>query len=63
MNLPSFLQGIKLSIAFWIYTTGGILTFGLWIWYYVSLGKRIHYEEKEAGRDITYEINPFTFLL
>lgn len=47
-------------MVFWISTIGGILAFGSWIWYYASLGKRIHQEEKEAGRDLTYEINPFT---
>ncbi len=41
-------------------TAGGILAFGAWIWYYASLGKRISSEEKEDGRDLTYEINPFT---
>ncbi|MGG2027553.1 hypothetical protein AB1282_17795 [Gottfriedia sp. S16(2024)] len=47
-------------MAFWITTIGGILALGAWIWYYASLGKRIHQEEKEAGRDLSYEINPFT---
>lgn len=47
-------------MAFWISTIGGILALGAWIWYYTSLGKRIHQEEKEAGRDLSYEINPFT---
>ncbi|MEH7351343.1 hypothetical protein [Gottfriedia acidiceleris] len=47
-------------MAFWISTIGGILALGAWIWYYASLGKRIHHEEKEAGRDLSYEINPFT---
>ncbi|WP_167555266.1 hypothetical protein [Gottfriedia acidiceleris] len=45
---------------FLISTNGGILVFGSLIWYYASLGKRIHKEEKEAGRDLSYEINPFT---
>lgn len=28
--------------------------------YYAGIGKRISEEEKKAGRDLTYEINPFT---
>ncbi|WP_165346784.1 hypothetical protein [Gottfriedia acidiceleris] len=48
-------------MSFWISTVGGILALGAWIWYYASLGKRIHQEEKEAGRDLTYEINPYRF--
>lgn len=28
--------------------------------YIMAIGKRIHAEEKEAGRDLIYEINPFT---
>jgi len=47
-------------MVFWISTIGGILAFGTWIWYYSSLGRRINQEKKEAGRDLTYEINPFT---
>jgi len=47
-------------MVFWISTVGGILAFSSWVWYYASLGKRIHQEEKEAGKDLTYEINPFT---
>ncbi|MFF3023470.1 hypothetical protein ACFVRR_12585 [Gottfriedia sp. NPDC057948] len=47
-------------MAFWISTIGGILTLGAWIWYYSSLGKRINQEEKEAGKDLSYVINPFT---
>ena len=39
---------------------GGVLAFGASIWYYAALGKRITDEEKEARRDLTYEINPFT---
>ncbi|MGF9891669.1 hypothetical protein ABEX78_23705 [Priestia megaterium] len=39
---------------------GGVLAFGASTWYYAALGKRITDEEKEAGRDLTYEINPFT---
>lgn len=31
-----------------------------WIWYYATLGKSISEAEKKAGRDLTYEINPFT---
>ncbi|CAJ1315591.1 hypothetical protein PO903_13995 [Paenibacillus sp. PK4536] len=30
------------------------------IWYHIAIGKRIAHEEKKAGRDLTYEINPFT---
>ncbi|AZB42075.1 hypothetical protein CEF21_07105 [Bacillus sp. FJAT-42376] len=47
-------------IPFWISVIGGLLVFGSWVWYYTSLGKRVHQEEKEAGKDLTYEINPFT---
>lgn len=49
-----------LVVEFWIITAGGILAFGAWIWYYASLGRRISAEEKEARRDLTYEINAFT---
>jgi len=47
----------------------GFLDFNYWwhfsigcmvIWYYSSLGKRINQEEKEAGKNLSYEINPFT---
>lgn len=48
------------SAVFWITTIGGLLSFGAWIWYYASLGERISKEEKEAGKDLTYEMNPFT---
>ncbi|MCD7034186.1 hypothetical protein LRR81_08065 [Metabacillus sp. GX 13764] len=37
-----------------------ILAGGAWIWYYVALGYRIAREEREAGRDLTHEINPFS---
>ncbi|WP_338780558.1 hypothetical protein [Metabacillus sp. FJAT-52054] len=47
-------------MAFWISAIGGILVLGLWVWYYSSLGKSVYQEEKEAGKDLTYEINPFT---
>ncbi|MEW4369219.1 hypothetical protein [Paenibacillus kandeliae] len=30
------------------------------MWYYAALGKRMSEEEKKAGRDLTYELNPFT---
>ncbi|WP_349408774.1 hypothetical protein [Pseudalkalibacillus sp. SCS-8] len=33
---------------------------GAFIWYYASLGKSISKEEKEAGEDLTFKINPFT---
>jgi hypothetical protein len=40
-----------------------IFTACIWIpliWYNAAIGKRITYEEKKVGRDLTYEINPFT---
>ncbi|MEH6937355.1 hypothetical protein V7056_05745 [Bacillus sp. JJ664] len=43
-----------------ISTIVGIIGFGSLVWYYAALGKRIHQEEKEAGRDLSYEINPIT---
>lgn len=46
--------------AFWITTVGGLLSLIAWGWYYASLGKRIAKEEEKAGRDLTYEMNPFT---
>ncbi|MCA0993811.1 hypothetical protein [Pseudalkalibacillus hwajinpoensis] len=46
--------------VFWIMTGGGLLSLIAWGWYYASLGKRISKEEEKAGRDLTYEINPFT---
>ncbi|WP_227940275.1 hypothetical protein [Alkalihalobacillus deserti] len=45
---------------FWITTLGGLVTLGCFIWLFASLGKRISKEEKDAGRDLTYETNPFT---
>ncbi|MCM3740840.1 hypothetical protein M3210_11205 [Oceanobacillus luteolus] len=30
------------------------------IWYFIALSKNISKTEKEHGRDMTYEINPFT---
>jgi len=30
------------------------------IWHNIAVSKRIAYEEKKAGRDLTNEINPFT---
>ena len=47
-------------MEFWIITLGGALAIGASIWYYASLGKSISKEEKEAGKDLTYETNPFT---
>ncbi|MET3193364.1 hypothetical protein [Bacillus sp. OAE603] len=47
-------------MVFLISTIGGVIGFGALIWYYAALGKRIHQEEKDAGRDLSYEINPFT---
>ncbi|WP_445491015.1 hypothetical protein [Niallia sp. 03133] len=49
-----------MDVVFLVTSIGGLLAFGAWILYYVSLGKIISEEEKEAGRDLTYEINPFT---
>ncbi|MBF0707845.1 hypothetical protein IQ283_14700 [Alkalihalobacillus hwajinpoensis] len=46
--------------AFWIMIGGGLLSLIAWGWYYASLGKRIAKEEEKAGRDLTYEINPYT---
>ncbi|WP_153463461.1 hypothetical protein [Sediminibacillus terrae] len=46
--------------VFWVTTIGGLLSLGAWAWYYAALGKSVSQEEKEAGRDLTYEINPFT---
>ncbi|KMM38440.1 hypothetical protein [Guptibacillus hwajinpoensis] len=46
--------------VFWVSSIGGLLSLGVFIWYYASLGKRISKEEKEAGEDLTYKINPFT---
>lgn len=51
---------MNMESVFWITTIGGLLSVVAWIWYYASLGKRISKEEKEAGRDLTFEINPFT---
>ncbi len=28
--------------------------------YIIAVGRRIHAEEQEIGRDLTYEANPFT---
>lgn len=28
--------------------------------YLMAVGRRIHAEEQETGRDLTYEMNPFT---
>jgi len=46
--------------VFWISTLGSLASLGCFIWLFVSLGKRISKEEKDAGRDLTYETNPFT---
>ncbi len=46
--------------VFWVTSIGGLLSLGSFVWYYASLGKRISKEEKEAGRDLTFETNPFT---
>lgn len=44
----------------WVLCIGGLLVAFGWIWYYASLGKSISEAEKKAGRDLTYELNPFT---
>ncbi|WP_199738091.1 hypothetical protein [Falsibacillus albus] len=49
-----------MELTSWIILGGGLLSAAAWIWYYASLGKSISAEEKAAGRDLTYEINPFT---
>lgn len=49
-----------MGVAFWVTAIVGLLSFGAWILYYTSLGKWISHEEKEAGRDLSNEINPFT---
>ncbi|MCF6410698.1 hypothetical protein [Pseudalkalibacillus salsuginis] len=46
--------------VFWVTSIGGLLSLGVFVWYYASLGKRISKEEKEAGKDLTYKINSFT---
>ncbi|MGA9289821.1 MAG: hypothetical protein WBV93_15920 [Anaerobacillus sp.] len=46
--------------VFWVTSIGGLMSLGAFVWYYASLGKRISKEEKEAGRDLTFETNPFT---
>jgi len=43
-----------------ISTIVDVIGFGSLVWYYAALGKRIHQEETEAGRDLSYEMNPFT---
>jgi hypothetical protein len=30
------------------------------VWYYAAIGKKVAEEEKKTGRDLTYEINPYT---
>ncbi|MFC0560192.1 hypothetical protein [Halalkalibacter alkalisediminis] len=45
---------------FWISTLGSLVTLGCFVWLFASIGKRILKEEKEAGRDLTYEASPFT---
>ena len=47
-------------MVFWVQFIGGILAFGAIVWYYASIGRMITAEEKKAGRDLTYEMNPFT---
>lgn len=47
-------------MVFWVTTIGGILAFGAGIWFYVAIGKRISEEEKETGKDLTHEANPFS---
>ncbi|GGM20944.1 hypothetical protein GCM10011351_03500 [Paraliobacillus quinghaiensis] len=48
------------SMEFWIMTGGGIIAIGASVWYYASLGKSISKEEKEVGKDLSYETNPYT---
>ncbi|EIT87139.1 hypothetical protein A374_02759 [Fictibacillus macauensis ZFHKF-1] len=45
---------------FLIPAIGGIVALVAAIWYYAAIGTRISSQEKEAGRDLTYETNPFT---
>ena len=47
-------------MVFWFEAIGGILAFCAFVIYYASLGRMITAEEKIAGRDLTYEIHPFT---
>ncbi|MFC0188637.1 hypothetical protein ACFFJY_10090 [Fictibacillus aquaticus] len=49
-----------MGTAEWIIFGGGVLSLIGWVWYYAALGKRISAEEKKAGRDLTYEMNPYT---
>jgi len=44
----------------WVMIIGGILTAFAYAWHYAVLGKAISEKEKTEGRDLTYEINPFT---
>ncbi|MEK3805982.1 hypothetical protein MHB63_05150 [Bacillus sp. FSL H8-0547] len=41
-------------------TIGGLLSAVAFTWYYAALGKRISNEENEEGKDLTYQLNPFT---
>ncbi|MFD1990938.1 hypothetical protein ACFSGI_13270 [Paenibacillus nicotianae] len=47
------MNGIGFIIVTVVSAVAGVL-------YYAGIGKRIAHEEKKAGRDLTYEINPFT---
>ena len=49
-----------MDVKGWVIIGGGLLPALAWIWYYATLGKSISEAEKKAGRDLTYEINPFT---
>ncbi|MGM7700679.1 hypothetical protein ACSVDE_03075 [Pseudalkalibacillus sp. Hm43] len=44
----------------WVPVVGGIIALGAGIWYYAAIGKAVHEEEQAAGKDLTYEMNPFT---
>ncbi|WP_261134497.1 hypothetical protein [Bacillus sp. Marseille-Q3570] len=41
------------DLVFWVTSIGSILTLGVIICYYASLGKRVSEEEKNAGKDLT----------
>ncbi|MFC7370603.1 hypothetical protein ACFQPF_02810 [Fictibacillus iocasae] len=44
----------------WIVLVAALLSILSSIWYYTSLGRRISVEEKNAGRDLSCEMNPYT---
>ncbi|MCL7748689.1 hypothetical protein [Halalkalibacter alkaliphilus] len=47
------------DLVFAVTILGSLVIFGCFAWLFASLGKRIHFEEKEARKDLTYETNPF----